>query len=110
VVKENRLSLDEVVAICKASDVWKAYRAMVAFTGDAGLDRMPVSRPNPAGGRDQRRPGGPDIRQTVYLGVCETFVLRDDWFKESLEMIAGAAGLERRVISVDCFFDELISD
>ncbi len=108
VVKENRLSLDEVEAICEARDVWKAYRAMVAFTGDAGLDRMPVSRPNPKGGRDQRRPGGPDIRQAVYLGVCGTFVLQDGWLEESLSHIAAAAGLPRLIVRAESYFEQIL--
>ena len=107
-VAELGLSAADLMDLCNACDVWKAYRALAAFTIDAAIDRMPESRPSPTGGRPQKRPGGPDIRQAVYLGVCETFVLRDDWFQESLAQIAVAAGLERRIVSTDEFFAELL--
>jgi hypothetical protein len=109
VVTELGLSGDDVMRLSDVSDIWKAYRAMVGFTIDAGIDRMPERRPAPTGGRPQRRPGGPDIRQAVNLGVCGTFVLRDDWLEESLRRIASGAGLDRRIVRTDDFFEELLS-
>lgn len=105
---ERGLTGQQVRELSATSDVWKAYRAMVGFAIDAAIDRMPATRTSPSGGRDQRRPGGPDIQQAVYLGVCDTFVLRDGWLQESLIKIASAAGLERRILSTDDFFDELL--
>jgi hypothetical protein len=102
------LTGQQIQELSATSDVWKAYRAMFAFTIDAAIDRMPESRPSPSGGRDQRRPGVSDIRQAVYLGTCDTFVLRDDWLQDSLIKIARADGLEPRILPTDAFFDELL--
>jgi hypothetical protein len=107
VPRELGLSGKQVAELSSASDIWKAYRAGVAFTIDAALDRMPLMRPGPR--RPQKRPGGPDVRQAIYLGVCQTLVLKDDWLSESLAEIADAAGLERRIVATDEFFDETLS-
>ncbi len=108
-VTEIGLSAGDLIELCEKCDVWKAYRAMAAFTIDAAIDRMLENRPSPTHGWPQKRPGGPDIRQAVYLGVCDTFVLRDDWFEESLSVITRAAGIERQITSADLFFDTLIA-
>jgi len=107
VVAELGLSAGDLGGLAAASDIWKVYLAAAAFTIDAAIDRMPETRRIRAVTRPQKRPGGPDVRQAVYLGVCPTFVLRDEWFQECLAEIACGAGLERRIVSTDEFFAEL---
>lgn len=106
-VAELGLSVERLKQLVAASDVWKAYRASVAFTMNAAIDRMPTTRPGPRG-REQKRPGGPDVRQAIYLGVCDTFVVDDAWLRESLTEIAAACGLERRILPSKRFFDEVL--
>ncbi len=107
VVAELRLAAEDLRSLAAASDIWRVYLAAAAFTIDAAIDRMPETRRARAGTRQQKRPGGPDVRQAVYLGVCPTFVLRDEWLQECLIEIARAAALERRIVSTDEFFAEL---
>jgi hypothetical protein len=103
---KKNLSPEEVARLCEASDIWKAYRAMVAFVIDAAIDEMPPERPGRR--RPQKRPGGPDLRQAMYLGACDTFVLRDEWLDECLRAVSAACRLERRLVSPDEFFEEAL--
>jgi hypothetical protein len=106
-VSELGLGVNDVLELARVSDVWKAYRAMVAYTIDAAIDRMPASRPSPSGGRPEARPGGPDLGQAVYLGACSRFILRDRWLQDALTQIAEAAGLTRQVVATEEFFGSL---
>jgi hypothetical protein len=109
VVAELGLSAGDLGGLAAASDIWRVYLAAAAFTIDAAIDRMPETRRVRAGTRPQKRPGGPDVRQAIYLGVCPIFVLRDDCLQESLTVIAAAAELERHIISPERFFAEILN-
>lgn len=101
------LTEEQLAEVAARTDIWKAYRGAFAFTVDAGIDKMPATRPGNK--HPQKRPGGPDVLQATYLGTCDTFIVDDVWLRESIAGIAAATGLQRRILPSEVFFNELLS-
>ncbi len=91
IVQTLALDADRLMKLTHQSDIWNAFRASVAYELDLAYQ-----------GRGQ--PGGVDLRQAMYLGACDTFVLRDSRFENALREIATASGLFRDIFTADDFF------
>jgi hypothetical protein len=80
------LSADQMRALCRASDVWRALGATVAYVVQLSAAHAAKARKRSA--KRTKRPGGPDIWQIVYLGCVEVFVTGDDWLLEAATKVS----------------------
>lgn len=70
--KHLNLSISQMKELCRTSDIWRSQAATLAYTIELSTSHAPKSK------HGKKRPGGPDLWQTVYLGVSEIFVTSDE--------------------------------
>jgi hypothetical protein len=58
----------------------------------------------------KKRPGGPDLWQTVYLGVSEIFVTGDEELLKAACSVSACLRYPRCVVSREGFIDAILRD
>jgi hypothetical protein len=96
-----KFSPTDLASLCEGCDAWAAFRAGLAYTIDLAFSHAPKAKK--IDGRRTRRPGGADMRQAVYLGFCETFIIEDGWLREAMTRISNLLPWPRPVLTLDTF-------
>ncbi len=84
--RKLNLSPAQMRELCRASDIWRALGATLAYIIQLSTTHSPKWRK--VNSKRIRRPGGPDIWQTVYLGCVEVFVTGDTWMLEAAAAVS----------------------
>ena len=100
--KELGLSVSHLSQLCQASDIWKALGATLAYMMELSATHAPKSR------HGKKRPGGPDLWQTLYLGVSEVFVTGDEGQLSAACTVSACLKYPRCVVSTRDFADGVL--
>jgi len=100
--KDLNLSLSQMRELCQSCDVWKALGATLAYMIELSATHAPKNK------RGRKRPGGPDLWQTVYLGVSEVFVTGDEGLLKAVSRVSACLRHARCVVSAGDLIDGLL--
>jgi hypothetical protein len=95
------LSTAQVAHLCSRVDVWQALAGTFGFMITEAMSHSPSRR------RSRKRPGGPDVWQSVYLGVSEIFVSSDVRLLEAATEVSMTLRYPRCVVATHDFLNGL---
>ena len=99
--QELGLSLAQLDEICAHVDIWRALAGTLGLVITQAMSHAPKRR------KGLKRPGGPDLWQTAYLGVVEVFVASDRRLLEAASEVASALRYPRCVVRTADFLSSL---
>jgi hypothetical protein len=94
-----KFSISQMRDLCQASDIWQAQAAALAYMIELSVKHAPKSK------HGKKRPRGPDLWQTVYLGVSEIFVTGDEELLKAASSVSACLRYPRCVVSRESFID-----
>lgn len=97
-----KFSISQMRDLCQVSDIWKAQAAALAYMIELSVRHAPKSK------HGKKRPGGPDLWQTVYLGVSEIFVTGDKELLKAASSVSACLRYPRCVVSRENFIDGIL--
>lgn len=104
-LQELGLSIDQMCDLCRASNVWRALAATLAYIIHLSASHAP--RKKRKNGKSMRRPNGADMWQTVYLGCVQVFVTGDRWMLEAATEVSRLLKWPRCTLHSDEFLNAL---
>jgi hypothetical protein len=96
------LSISQMRELCTNSDIWRALGATLAYIVNLSTTHSPKNK------KGKKRPGGPDLWQSVYLGAVEVFVTTDTRLLEAVSEISRLLKYPRCAVDTDTFLSGVL--